>query len=193
MKLIVGLGNPGSLYRHNRHNIGFICLDHFAGVYKINLDKKKENARTGSGVISGVPVLLAKPQTGMNNSGLAVSSLMRKAGTAPGNLIVIHDDLDLPLGKLRIRCGGGSGGHNGIISIIEHIGSQDFHRVRVGIGRPCDYPDSNREGEIIRYVLGDFTPEEMQTMSDTIPRVSEALCCLLTAGVTEAMNRFNRF
>ncbi len=158
MKLIVGLGNPGFLYSRNRHNVGFMCVSHLARINKIPFDKKQGNARTGIGNIAGNRVVLARPQTYMNASGESVSALLRKLNITPSDLIVIHDDLDLPPGKIRLRLGGSSGGHKGIDSIIARIGTQDFYRVRVGIGRPDTGEDTAREDAVIAYVLSRLHP-----------------------------------
>ncbi|MBI2861102.1 MAG: aminoacyl-tRNA hydrolase [Chloroflexi bacterium] len=190
MKLIVGLGNPGRAYASNRHNIGIICLNHFARGHGISLDRKMGQSRTGTGDIAGEKAVLARPQTYMNTSGGPVSYLVRRLDITLDNLVVIHDDLDLPLGRIRIRKGGSSGGHKGINSIIEHLGSRDFYRVRVGIGRP-EEPSSDREARVISHVLGDFAPDEKETVARVISRVSEALDCLLSEGLAAAMNRFN--
>ncbi len=136
VKLIVGLGNPGQVYTNNRHNIGFICLKYLARTQGIKLDKKQGKARIGRGEIAGAEAVLARPQTYMNLSGESVVLLVRKFDIKLDDLLVIHDDLDLPLGKIRISRGSGSGGHNGVSSIIYSLGSQDFSRLRVGIGRP---------------------------------------------------------
>ena len=193
MKLIVGLGNPGRSYANNRHNAGFICLSHFARTQGIRFDKKQGRARVGTGEVAGNKVVVAKPQTYMNLSGQSVSRLIKKFDINLDDLLVIHDDLDLPLGKIRIRLGGGSGGHNGVDSIINELGSQDFIRLRVGIGRPVknEGPSEFSDDEIITYVLGDFTPDEKQIVTQVIPRVTEAILCLLTEGLTAAMNRYN--
>jgi PTH1 family peptidyl-tRNA hydrolase len=193
MKLIVGLGNPGRGYANNRHNVGFICLSHFARTQGIRFDKKQGRARIGTGEIADSKVVVAKPQTYMNLSGESVSRLIKKFDINLDDLLVIHDDLDLPLGRIRIRLGGGSGGHNGVDSIINALGSQDFIRLRVGIGRPVKNEDSTEpsDDEIITYVLSDFTPDEKQAITQVIPRVSEAIYCLLTEGLTSAMNRYN--
>jgi PTH1 family peptidyl-tRNA hydrolase len=193
MKLIVGLGNPGQRYANNRHNVGFICLSHFARTQGIQFDKKQGKARIGTGEVAGNKVVLAKPQTYMNLSGESVSRLIKKFNINPDDLLVIHDDLDLPLGKIRIRHGSSSGGHKGIDSIINELGSQDFIRLRVGIGHPAENKDTTEfsDDEIITYVLGDFTPDEKQTITQVIPKVSEAILCLLTEGLTVAMNRYN--
>ncbi len=188
MKLIVGLGNPGSGYSRNRHNIGFACLRYFARKYDIRLDKKQSQARTGSGEIECETIILARPQTFMNLSGQSVSRLVNRFKVDIDNLIVIHDDLDLPLGRIRIRQGGGSGGHKGIESVIGGLGSQDFIRIRIGIGRPSE---SASEDEIIGFVLSDFTPEEERVEKKVIARVSDTILCLLAEGLETAMNRYN--
>jgi len=192
MKLIIGLGNRARSTSKNRHNIGFVCLNHFARRQGIRLDKKRGQARTGSGEVDGTQVVLARPQTYMNLSGQAVSRLVKKFNVGLGDLIVIHDDLDLPLGKIRIRQGGGSGGHKGVDSIISELGSQDFIRIRLGISRPTETATEISEADIIKYVLGDFTPEEKKTISQVIPEVSEAILCLLTEGLEAAMNSYNQ-
>jgi len=166
-----------------------MCLNHFARKHGIRFDKKQGNARTGSGEVTGNQVILARPQTYMNLSGQSVSRLVNKFGINPDDLIVIHDDLDLPLGKIRLRQGGGSAGHRGIDSITAELDSQDFLRLRVGIGRP-DSTDA-AESDTIAYVLSDFTAEERKVINKVIPRVSEAIHCLLTEGLTIAMNRYN--
>jgi len=193
MKLIVGLGNPGRSYANNRHNVGFVCLNHFARRQGIRFDKKQCKARIGSGEVAGSEVLLAKPQTYMNRSGQSVRLLVDKFNISPDNLLVIHDDLDLPLGRIRIRQGGSAGGHKGAGSIIAELGSQNFIRIRVGIGRPVKNEGFTEfsEDEIINYVLSDFTPDEKQAITQVIPRVSEAILYLLTEGLVAAMNKYN--
>jgi PTH1 family peptidyl-tRNA hydrolase len=193
MKLIVGLGNPGSGYSRNRHNIGFICLNYFARRNAIRWNRKQAMARTGTGEIDGDSVLLAKPQAYMNRSGQSVSRLVNKFKININDLIVIHDDLDLPLGRIRIRRGGGSGGPKGIDSIISELGDRDFIRIRFGIGRPLPgevsiFTDDN---DIIDFVLSDFTPDEQQSIKPSIIRVSEAITYLLCEGLEAAMNRYN--
>ncbi|MBM4433187.1 MAG: aminoacyl-tRNA hydrolase [Chloroflexi bacterium] len=190
MKLIVGLGNPGLRYADNRHNIGFICLNRFAKMQGIRFDSKQGQARTGTGEINGKKIVLAKPQTFMNASGESVSRLVQKFKIEPVDLMVIHDDLDLPLGKIRIRRGGSSAGHKGIESIINELGSQGFIRVRIGIGRPNTACETD-EADIIDYVLDDFGPDEKKIVIEVIPRVSEAILCLLNEGLTAAMNKYN--
>lgn len=189
MKLIVGLGNPGRSYARNRHNVGFICLNHFARAQGIKFDKKKGLARIGTGKVADNELVLARPQTFMNNSGNSLSRLVKKFNINLNDLLVIHDDLDLPPAKIRLSFGSGSGGHKGIDSIIQELGSQDFIRIRVGIGRP-DKPEIS-EDDIIAYVLSDFTPDEKKAIDKIIPQVGEAILCLLTEGLTTAMNRYN--
>jgi peptidyl-tRNA hydrolase, PTH1 family len=193
MNLIVGLGNPGFLYARSRHNIGFMAVSHLAKANKIPFDKKQGLARTGIGNIGRSRVVVARPQTFMNTSGESVSALMRKLNAKPSELIVIHDDLDLPPGKIRLRFGGSSGGHKGIDSIIARIGTRDFFRVRVGIGRPDRDVDSPGEKEeaVISYVLSDFTAEEKKAIEEALPTVSEAVAYLLAHGIEAAMNKYN--
>ncbi len=193
MKLIVGLGNPGRIYDHNRHNIGFMCVSHFARTQGIRFDKKQGQARTGTGEAAGNKLIVARPQTHMNLSGESVIRLVNKFNISLNSLIVIHDDLDLPLGKIRLSQGSSSGGHKGIDSIITHLGSQDFTRIRVGIGRPPMIEGSaeDREADVVAYVLNDFTTEEKKVITEMIPKVSEAILCLLNEGLTAAMNKYN--
>ena len=193
MKLIVGLGNPGRIYARNRHNIGFMCVRHFAKTQGIRFDKKQGQARIGTGEVAGNKLIVARPQTHMNLSGESVIRLVNKFNISPSDLLVIHDDLDLPLGKIRLSQGSGSGGHKGVDSIITHLGSLDFPRIRVGIGRPPIIEGSaeDREAEVVAYVLNDFTTEEKKVITEVIPEVSEAILCLLNEGLTAAMNKYN--
>lgn len=193
MRLIIGLGNPGKLYEQSRHNVGFMCLNYFAKQHGIKFDKKEGKARTGHGIITGEHIVLARPQTYMNNSGDSVKALLNRFKLGLDDLLVLHDDLDLPPGTIRIRRNSGSGGHRGIDSIISCLGSRDFTRVRVGIGRPEEEEPADlfSEDEVIKYVLSGFPPEEKTIIDETIPRVSEAILCLLNEGITAAMNRYN--
>jgi peptidyl-tRNA hydrolase, PTH1 family len=190
IKLIVGLGNPGKEYSSNRHNIGFLCLNHFAKKHRIEFDKKQSKARVGTGRVAGYEVVLAKPQTYMNASGESVAGLVRKYSLNLDDMVIIHDDLDLPLGKIRIRAGNSAGGHNGIESIIFSLGRQDFIRIRVGIGRPLT-PEGTNDRQVVDYVLGDFSSQEKEILEETIGRVSEAVLDLLTKGLAAAMNSYN--
>jgi len=193
MFLIVGLGNPGRQYINNRHNIGFMCLRYLAKANGIRFDKKQCLARIGSGVICGQKVVLARPQTYMNLSGQAVARLASRHNITPEYIIVIHDDLDLPLCKIRIRSGGGSGGHKGVDSVIGDLGYSDFIRIRVGIGRPQSnesYNLSNND-EVIDFVLGDFTEDELKVVKQIADRASQAVGCLISEGLSQAMNQYN--
>ena len=192
MRLIIGLGNPGKTYAHNRHNIGFLCINYLSRLHSIKVKRNQCKSQIGSGKINDAEVLLAKPRTFVNLNGEAVNKLMRKYKIPVDELIVICDDLDLPLGKLRIRQGGGSGGHKGIKSIISALESQDFCRIRIGIGRPAqDNTATYNDDIIVNYVLSDFTPEERQIIKPVIARTADAIECILTDGLTTAMNKFN--
>ncbi|MEE9366094.1 MAG: aminoacyl-tRNA hydrolase [Dehalococcoidales bacterium] len=193
MKLIVGLGNPGLGYSHNRHNIGFMCLNRFARKHGIRFARKKGLARVGEGEVADTELILARPQTMMNLSGLSVSRLVKRYKIRPEDLIIIHDDLDLPLGKTRIRQGGRSGGHKGIESTIEELGNADFIRIRVGIGRPDSMVNAaiEKDTEVIDHVLSDFDSSENKIVAEVIKKVGGAILCLLSDGLTTAMNKYN--
>ncbi|MFA5316538.1 MAG: aminoacyl-tRNA hydrolase [Dehalococcoidales bacterium] len=188
MKLIVGLGNPGNKYAKNRHNLGFRCVNYFAKEHDIRFDEKQGLARTGAGEVGGTKIILARPQTFMNLSGQSVSRLVKKFRVDLADLLVIHDDLDLPPGRIRIRRDGGSGGHKGIASVTECLGSPDFYRLRVGISRP----DDTDEAAIVEYVLSEFSPEEARVMAKAVPVASEAILCFISNGPEAAMNQYNR-
>jgi PTH1 family peptidyl-tRNA hydrolase len=193
MKLIVGLGNPGKAYAHNRHNIGFRCINYLARLHSIPVKKHQCRSQVGIGKIAGIEVLLAKPKTFVNKSGEAVERLMHKYNISTDDLLVIYDDLDLPLGKLRLRPEGSAGGHKGINSIISALASEGFPRIKVGIGRPTkeDGTAITDEDVIAGYVLSDFTPQEKAATKLAITTVAEAIHCALTEGITAAMNKFN--
>jgi PTH1 family peptidyl-tRNA hydrolase len=191
MKIIVGLGNPGKTYARNRHNAGFRCLNYFARIHSIRFDHRQCRARVGIGEVKGEKLLLAKPGTFVNLSGKSVACLVHKHHIPLSNLLVIHDDLDLPLGKIRLRRSGSSGGHKGMNSIISALGSEDFPRIRVGIGRPQAEEQSMSEDAIINYVLSDFSPQEEAIIKPVIARVSEVIDCFLSQGVEAAMSKFN--
>lgn len=187
MRLIVGLGNPGESYVHSRHNIGFRCITHLARSQGIPLKQWQCHSRTGSGKIGEDEILLAKPHTFMNRSGRAVNALVQRFDISLDNLLIVHDDMDLPLGRIRLRTQGSAAGHKGMESIITSLGSEEFPRLRVGIGHPFeDVPDT------ISYVLGDFTPEEETIIKNTCTMVTEAILCLLEEGIVSAMNKFNK-
>ena len=187
--MIVGLGNPGPQYSRNRHNIGFQVLELFAARYGIAVDRMQTKAMIGSGFAAraGIrqKVLLVKPLTYMNASGEAVAPLARYYRVSPEDLIVVHDDLDLASGKLRLRAEGSSGGQNGIRSIIDRLGTQEFARVKIGIGRPPGRMDP------ADYVLQNFTPDEEAVFGPLRERAAGAIESWLSDGIEVAMNRFN--
>jgi len=191
MKLIVGLGNPGKAYAHNRHNAGFRCLNYFARLHSIRFDHRQCRARVGIAEVRGGKLLLAKPVTFVNLSGNPVACLAHKHKIPLSDLLVIYDDLDLPLGKIRLRQSGGSGGHKGMNSIVSALGSEDFPRIRVGIGRPQAEEQSINEDTIVNYVLSDCSPQEEAIIKPVIATVSEAIDCFLTQGIEAAMSKFN--
>jgi PTH1 family peptidyl-tRNA hydrolase len=183
--LIVGLGNPGKKYAGNRHNVGFHCLDRLAERHGMAFDVKRDRAELAMGRIAGRRVILAKPQTYVNESGQAVGAVARFFKIEPGQVMVLYDDLDLPQGTIRLRPRGSSGGHRGMESIIEHLGTREFPRVRVGIGRPPGRMAPKA------YVLQDFGPEERAEMDEVYERALDAVEATIEEGIKEAMNRFN--
>ena len=191
VKLIVGLGNPGKMYDCNRHNIGFRCLNSLAKLHSIRFTKRKCQARIGVGELGGHNVLLAKPETFINLSGISINCLMGKYGISRNDFVVICDDMNLPLGKIRLRPCGGTGGHNGMRSITSVLGSEDFIRIRVGIGHPQDEIFGADRDVIVNYVLGDFLAHEEEMVKTVVIRVTEAIHCCITDGIETAMNRFN--
>ena len=170
MKIVAFLGNPGKKYARNRHNIGFIIGEYFASRYSIPAGQKKFSALTGTGVIERADVCLIFPQTYMNNSGEAVSQALKFYREGPDNLIVVHDEIEFVFGKFAMKFGGGHKGNNGIRSIIQHLDTADFHRLRFGVGRP-----ENPNISVADYVLGSFLPEEMEKINGLLPEVSELL------------------
>ena len=193
MKLIVGLGNPGRSYPNSRHNVGFGCINYLSRRYGIPVKSRKALARIGTGEVEGIPIALAKPQTFMNQSGDSVSMLVSRLAVDIEDLIVIYDDFSLPLGRIRIRQRGGSGGHNGMKSIIASLESREFPRIRIGIGHPAEGGVPKKKGmpEAAAYVLSDFTPDERVIVNEVLSRVADAIHCILTDGIVVAMNRYN--
>lgn len=185
MKLIVGLGNPGNEYAKTRHNVGFILVDALADHLNITLWKDKFNAKIAEGRIGSEKILLVKPQTYMNNSGEAVGPLMRWYKLEPEDVIVAHDDMDIPAGTIRIRKKGSSGGHNGIKSLIAHLGSENFARVRLGIGRPLP------GWSVVNHVLAPFPAEDKQAVDEAVKYLIPAVECIITDGLDVAMNKYN--
>lgn len=184
--LIVGLGNPGGKYENTRHNVGFMAVDELAAQGRFSITRAKHHALTGAAEIGGQGVLVMKPTTYMNLSGEAVGDAARFYKIAPGHVLVISDDVDLPLGRLRIRTGGSAGGHNGLKSIIQHLGTDQFPRVKVGVGgKP--HPDY----DMADWVLGKFQGEDKKVMDESVKRAAAAVECFLRDGPQKAMNRFN--
>ncbi|MBZ5705772.1 MAG: aminoacyl-tRNA hydrolase [Acidobacteriia bacterium] len=187
MKLIVGLGNPGIAYQFTPHNLGFLTIDRIASDRGIEVRNRQCRALTARAVIGSEPVLLAKPETFMNLSGLAVRELLARHDLRPeADLVVIYDELDLPLGTIRIRQRGSSAGHNGMESIIGALGTQEFLRIRLGIA-----PERKiRDG--VKYVLTPFRKAQLKTVDEVLDAAAEAVNAILTEGPAVAMNRFNR-
>lgn len=185
MKLIVGLGNPGRRYRGTRHNVGWEVLARLADRAGIRVNEDEGFAEVGRGAIGTQRVLLARPVTYMNVSGEAVRDLRRRHRLRPADILLIVDDIDLPLGRLRLRAGGSAGGHNGLKSVIEALGTTEFPRLRVGIGRPPLGVDP------AEFVLTRFTDREAATVQESLTRAVEAVEMAVTEGVGAAMNRYN--
>jgi PTH1 family peptidyl-tRNA hydrolase len=182
--LVVGLGNPGRKHQGNRHNVGFMVVDALASAHGITFGRSQKKAAIGTGDVAGRSVIIVKPQTYMNRSGDAVGPLANFYKIPPDCVLVTYDDLDLPLGTLRLREGGGSGGHNGMRSIIYHLGN-DFPRVRIGIGRPAGRMDP------ADFVLQNFSEGERTIVSDVLGVAVSAIETFLHDGIEEAMTRYN--
>ncbi len=190
MKIIVGLGNPGARYEFTRHNIGFLAVDCIADKFDISLNKKSHNAVWGKN-----DIIIAKPQTFMNLSGEAVKSLADYFHIETKDIIVICDDIDLDFGTVRIRKKGGSGGHKGMESIIEQLGTNDFTRIRLGIGRPEKQGQGSGvkwQEDIADYVLSQFSKEEKATLNQMLDITKEAAGVILQHGIEKAMSEFNK-
>ncbi len=185
MKIVVGLGNPGNQYKDTRHNIGFLVVDELARRWNTPSWKRRYDAEVSEHRALG-PVLLVKPQTFMNLSGNSVREAAKFYKTPSTDIVVIHDDLDLPAGRLRIRERGGSGGHRGIESMLAQLGADDYVRVRFGVGRP---PEGWESAD---YVLGRFAPNEQALIKEAIDKAADAVEAILKEGTAPAMNRFNR-
>jgi len=184
-KLIVGLGNPGPKYEHHRHNVGFRCLDALARAHNLTFTGLKARARIARGVILGHPVILAKPVTFVNESGWAVRGLISRYDYESQDILVVHDDLDLPQGRIRLRPRGSAAGHKGVQSIMDALATEEFARLRVGIGRPP------AGVEVVDYVLSDFSEEEMATMATAYSEAVAAVETFLRLGIGETMNQYN--
>lgn len=183
--MVVGLGNPGQAYANTRHNAGFLIVDQVARTHAISLQRKKFDTVYGRGTIRDIDVILAKPMAFMNRSGTPVKSLLNYFKISMGDMLVIHDDIDLALGRLKIKRKGGDGGHKGIRSIMDAFGGGEFTRLRIGIGRAA------AEKSVTDHVLGIFHTEEKQLLEQIIERSLDAVETILSEGTMQAMNRFN--
>lgn len=187
MKLIVGLGNPGYEYHLTPHNLGFMAVDRLAEISNTEFSRREARASVASARLFGEPVVLAKPQTFMNLSGVSVTGLMRNLELNAEDLIVLVDDINLPLGTLRIRRKGSAGGHNGLKSVIGSLGTDCFTRVRMGAG-----PDNPVGEDLVSYVLSPFAEKDRETVAEMIEQAVQAVRVILKEGVEKAMNHFNR-
>ena len=191
--LIVGLGNPGRDYAHNRHNVGFGLINRLGRSYGIDLKTRTSLATLGTGVIEGHDAILAKPRTYVNKSGDAVAALVRRYRIPPERVLVVCDDLDLPVGAVRIRSRGGHGGQKGLKSIVQSLGLDSFPRIRIGIGRPVVNGEPSYESDVIAdYVLSNPWPEERRLLDEAMETAVAVVAHVLDQGVETAMNRFNR-
>lgn len=184
MKLIVGLGNPGPQYAQTRHNVGFQIVDRFAAAHGFTTRKMQQNSITYPGTLGEERVVLARPMTYVNDSGRAVGPLLHWLKVELSDLLVIYDELDLPVGKIRIRPGGGSAGHNGMKSVIQHLGSDQFARLRIGIGKPV-------HGAGADFVLTGFARDELPVMNDALDRAVGAVETFIARGLVATMNLYN--
>ncbi len=187
MKVIVGLGNPGTRYRNTRHNVGFGVLDRLAERLNTSFGREKYDAAVAEAPYGGHKLLLVKPHTYMNRSGISVAQAARNNVQEPAeDLLIVTDDVNLPLGRLRIRAGGSAGGHNGLKSIIEHLGTQEFPRLRIGVG------DERRGADLADHVLSKFRPDEWPEVERAIDRAAEAVLRFVEEGVERTASEFNR-
>lgn len=186
MFIIVGLGNPGMKFDASRHNVGFEVIERLAYEHNIKVDRKKHKALIGQGVIKGSKVILVKPQTYMNLSGESVRSILDFYNASEEDVLVIYDDTSMELGALRIRLKGSAGGHNGVKSLIQHMGTNEFMRIKVGVGeKPPGW-------DMAKYVLSRFTKEEVPVIQDSIKNAVKMIETILDDGVDKAMNLYNR-
>lgn len=185
MKLIVGLGNPGMQYEITRHNIGFIAIDRLADKHNISVNKSKFKALVGEGTIGGEKVILMKPQTYMNLSGESIVACKSWYKLENEDIIIMYDDVSLGVGDIRIRKNGSSGGHNGIKSIIAHLSTEVFPRVKIGVG------EKPKGWDLADYVLGKFTPDDMKILDERLKAVCEAVETMVLKNIDTAMNNYN--
>ncbi len=185
MRLIVGLGNPGRAYSHTRHNVGFDVLDRLAERLNVAFAREKFSGQIAEARLDGRKILLLKPLTFMNLSGDSVAQAARYHADGPGEILVVYDEVDLPLGKVRLRKNGTGGTHNGMKSVIERLGSEDVPRLRVGVGAEA------QRGERVGHVLGKFRPDERESIDLAMDTAVEACLCCIREGLDAAMNRYN--
>jgi PTH1 family peptidyl-tRNA hydrolase len=186
VKLVAGLGNPGQEYEGTRHNVGFMVVDEVAREARVSIDRRKFGADVGEGTVAGHKTLFVKPLTYMNLSGEAVGAAARFYKVEVGDVIVVHDEVDLELGRVQVKIGGGAAGHNGVKSLIAHLGGPDFVRIRVGIGKP------GGRREMVGHVLGGFDKQEAKELPFAIGKAADAVRCVIELGALLAMNEFNR-
>ena len=189
MKLIVGPGNPGQEYKDTRHNLGFSVLELLSERSGIRLSSSKFSAESGQGTLAGERCILMRPQTFMNLSGQAVGPAAHFYKISPEDLIVIHDELDLPTGQIQLKRGGGTGGHNGLKSLVQCLGSHDFIRIRIGTGKP---QGPGAKEKVVGFVLGKFSESEKTIMDQTIRQAADAVESILSQGLSKSMNAFNK-
>jgi PTH1 family peptidyl-tRNA hydrolase len=184
--LVLGLGNPGGEYRGTRHNVGWMALDDLEERGRFGRQRREGPAKVREGAIDGYDMVTARPQTYMNVSGRAAVHLLRKYGVPTEDLIVVHDDVDLPLGRIRLKRGGGAAGQKGVLSIADALRTQEFMRVRIGVSRPLE------RDQMVDYVLDRFTPDERERLRLVIPRAADAVVALVRNGLDSAMSEYNR-
>ena len=185
--IVVGLGNPGAQYLHTRHNAGFLAIDYICNKYNARVSKSAHKGLVGEATIGGKRVLLVKPQTFMNLSGECVRAVLDFYKISPDNLIIIYDDISLDVGRLRVRRDGSAGGHNGIKSILEHLGTKTFPRIKIGVGQK-PHPDY----DLASWVLSEFKDDELKALEGTFPTVCEGLEKILSASIDDAMQICNK-
>jgi len=188
MKILCGLGNPGRQYENNRHNVGFLVLEALASRWKLSFTTHKFDAELAHGTFAGEKVVLLKPQTFMNLSGTSLGGAARFYKVPPADVLVIHDELDLPFAKLQLKAGGGTGGHNGLNSIRESWGEESYGRLRFGIGKPSG---PNARDRVVGHVLGDFNAEERPALPELIGKACDVCEGWTREGLQKAMNRWN--
>jgi peptidyl-tRNA hydrolase, PTH1 family len=184
--LVIGLGNPGGEYARTRHNVGWLCLDELESRGRFGRQRREGPAKVREGSLDGYDVVTARPQTYMNVSGRAAVHLLNKFGLPPEDLIVVHDDVDLPLGRLRLKRGGGAAGQKGVLSIADSLRTQEFLRVRIGVSRPVE------RDQMVDYVLDRFTAVERERLAAVLPRAADAVTALIRDGLDSAMTEYNR-